>query len=75
MLRALSDGTIVFALTLMWLAAAWAVIDVLIADPAVLIFEDVAIGCAVLAPVIYLVGWGLGWAATRFDSVRTVREA
>lgn len=59
MLRALSDGIIFVALIFMWLAAAWVVIDLLFADPAVLVFEDIAIGCAILAPITYMIGWGV----------------
>ncbi len=61
MLHALSRGIISIALTLMGVATAWLVIDILFADPAVLIFEDLAILCAVLAPILYLVGWALLW--------------
>jgi hypothetical protein len=73
MLRVVSDATIILALTLMWLAMAWVIINVVFADPAVLVFEDVAIGCAVLAPLFYLVGWGLRSVATRFGSSRAVQ--
>jgi hypothetical protein len=59
MLRYLSDGIITVALTLTWLAALWLAVDLVIADPAVLVFEDLAIGCAALAPVLCLIGWGL----------------
>jgi hypothetical protein len=65
MLRSLSHGTIVVALALMWLAAGWVACDVLFADPALLIFEDVAILCAALAPVVYLIGWALRWFGLR----------
>ncbi len=66
MLRALSHGTIVAALGLAWAAAAWLVLDLLIADPAMLVFEDVAILCAALAPVVYLIGWSLRWFSLWF---------
>jgi hypothetical protein len=59
MLRYLSDGIIAVALALTWLAAFWLVVDLVIADPAVLVFEDLAIGCAVLGPVLCAIGWGL----------------
>jgi hypothetical protein len=59
MLRYLSDGIIAVALTLTWLAALWLAVDLVIADPAVLVFEDIAIGCAVLGPVLCAIGWGL----------------
>jgi cation transporter-like permease len=66
MLRSLSHGTIIAALVLTWAAAAWVVLDMLFADPAVLVFEDIAILCAVLAPIVYLLGWGLRWCSLRF---------
>jgi hypothetical protein len=59
MLRYLSDGIIAVALTLTWLAALWLVVDLLIADPAVLVFEDLAIACALLGPILCAIGWGL----------------
>lgn len=68
MLRYLSRGVTVVALMLMWIAVAWVVIDLILAAPAILIFEDIAILCAVLAPILYLVGWGLRWCDTRFAS-------
>jgi hypothetical protein len=75
MLRSLSRGTITVALTLMWLAAAWVAFDVLFADPDLLVFEDVAILCAVLAPIIYLIGWGLRWLSLRVGTGGAVRRA
>ncbi|MBW4022413.1 MAG: hypothetical protein HIU92_04610 [Proteobacteria bacterium] len=66
MLRYLSRGIITAALTLMWLAVAWVVVDLVFADPAILVFEDIAILCAVLAPILYLIGWGLRWCDARF---------
>jgi hypothetical protein len=66
MLRSLSHGTIIVALALAWAAAAWVLMDVLFADPAMLVFEDIAILCAVLAPVVYLLGWGLRWFSLWF---------
>ena len=59
MLRYLSDGIITVALGLTWLAALWLVVDLVIADPAVLVFEDLAIACAALAPILCAIGWGL----------------
>jgi cation transporter-like permease len=75
MLRSLSHGTIVAALTLMWVAAGWVICDLLFADPAVLVFEDVALLCAVLAPIVYLIGWGLTSLSLRFGNSGTVRRA
>ena len=75
MLRSLSRGTIIASLTLMWLAAAWVACDVLFADPDLLVFEDVAILCAVLAPIIYLIGWGLRWLGLRLGNSGAVRRA
>lgn len=68
MIRALSDGVLAAALTLMWIAAAWVVIDLLVADPAILIFEDIAIACAVLAPLLYLLGCGLRRMAVSLEA-------
>jgi hypothetical protein len=59
MLRYLSDGIIAVALTLTWLAVLWVAVDLLIADPAVLVFEDLAIAAAVLGPILCAIGWGL----------------
>ena len=75
MLRSLSHATIVAALTLMWLAVAWVVCDVLFADPALLVFEDIAILCAVLAPIIYLIGWGMRWLSLRLGQGGAVLSA
>jgi hypothetical protein len=75
MLRSLSRGTITFALTLMWLAVAWIVFDLLFAEPDLLVFEDLAILCAVLAPIIYLIGWGLRWVSLRVGTGAPVRRA
>jgi len=75
MLRSISDGTILVALTLMWVAAAWVVGDLLFADPALLVFEDIAILCAVLAPIIYLIGWSFRWLSLRFGTGSAVRRA
>jgi hypothetical protein len=75
MLRSLSRGIIIVALTLVWLATAWVVCDLLFADPAVLVFEDIAILCAVLAPITYLIGWGLRWLSLRFGDSGAVRSA
>jgi hypothetical protein len=75
MLRSLSHGTIVAALTLMWMAAAWVVCDLLFADPALLVFEEIAILCAVLAPVVYLIGWGLRWLSLRLGDSGAPRRA
>jgi cation transporter-like permease len=75
MLRSLSHGTTVAALTLMWVAAAWIVCDLLFADPALLVFEEIAIICAVLAPVVYLIGWGLRWLSIRLGDSGAPRRA
>ena len=75
MLRSLSRGVILVALTLMWIAAAWVIIDVVLADPAILIFEDIAILCAVLAPILYLAGTGLRWCDMRFAGGGSPRRA
>jgi hypothetical protein len=74
MLRSLSHGTITAALTLTWLAAAWVVFDILFADPDLLVFEDVAILCAVLAPITYLIGTGLRSLSIRVDTGGAVRR-
>jgi hypothetical protein len=74
MLRSLSRGIIVAALTLMWVAAGWVVCDLLFADPALLVFEDIALLCAVLAPIVYLIGWGLRGLSLRFGASGTVRR-
>jgi hypothetical protein len=71
----LSRGTILVALTLLWMASAWVVCDLLFADPAVLVFEDLAILCAVLAPIVYLIGWGMRWLSLRIGAPRAVRSA
>ncbi|WP_419757210.1 hypothetical protein [Acidisoma sp.] len=65
MLRSLSRGTTTVALALIWLAGGWLACDVLFADPAQLVFEDLAILCAVLAPVVYLIGWAMRWLSLR----------
>ena len=75
MLRSLSHATIVAALTLMWLAIAWVVCDVLFADPALLVFEDIAILCAFLAPIIYLIGWSMRWLSLRLGQGGAVLNA
>jgi hypothetical protein len=75
MLGSLSRGTIMVALALMWVALAWVVLDLLFADPALLVFEELAILCAVLAPMIYLIGCGLRWLSLRFGSGGEVRGA
>ena len=61
MLRSLSHGTIVAALTLMWMAAAWVVCDLLFADPALLVFEEIAILCAVEVGATVVAVVHLGW--------------
>jgi hypothetical protein len=75
MLRSLSRATTITSLTLMWLAAAWVLCDVLFADPDLLVFEDLAILCAVMAPIIYLLGRGLTWLSLRFGNGGAVRRA
>ena len=75
MLQSLSRGIILVALSLTWVACAWVVCDLLFADPAVLVFEDLAILCAVLAPLTYLLGWGLRWLSLRFGPGPAVRRA
>jgi cation transporter-like permease len=75
MLRSLSRGTILASLTLMWVAAAWLVCDILFADPDLLVFEDVAILCAVLAPIVYLIGWGLTKLSLRLGQGGAPRRA
>jgi hypothetical protein len=75
MLRSLSRGSITVALTLTWLAAAWVAFDVLFAEPDLLVFEDLAILCAVLAPIIYLIGWGLRWLSLRFGTGAAPKRA
>ncbi len=80
MLRKMSDGIIAAALALAWAAACWAAIDLLFADPAVLVFEGVAMACAALAPILCVIGWALrglgrGAAAGRAAAGRAVRAA
>jgi hypothetical protein len=75
MLRPFSRGIIIASLTLTWLTAAWVVCDVLFADPDLLVFEELAILCAVLAPIVYLVGWGLRWVSLRLCSGGAVSHA
>ncbi|MCB8875039.1 hypothetical protein [Acidisoma silvae] len=52
---------IYLALGLMGIAAAWVVIQILFASPDMLVFAEIAIVCAVLAPVLCLIGWGVRW--------------
>ncbi len=75
MLRYLSDGIIAVALTLTWLAALWVAFDLLVADPAILVFEDLAILCAVLGPILCLIGWGLRGLARRGSGGGAPRRA
>lgn len=49
------------ALGLMGVAAAWLVIQILFASPALLVFAEIAIICAVFAPILCLIGWGIRW--------------
>ena len=71
----LSRGMTVTALVLMWVAIVWVVCDVLFADPDVLVFEDIAILCAVLAPIVYLVGWCVRWLTLRVGNGGAVHRA
>ncbi len=75
MLRYLSDGIVAVALTLTWLAALWVAFDLLVADPAILVFEDLAILCAVLGPILCLIGWGLRVLARRWSGAGAPRRA
>jgi hypothetical protein len=75
MLRFLSNGVIAAALTCAWIAAIWVGIDVLFADPATLVFEDLAICFGVLAPILCAIGWGLRGLATRFAGGPALRKA
>ncbi|GAB0116535.1 hypothetical protein [Acidisoma sp. 7E03] len=66
MLTAVSKGIISFSFVLAGLACLWLAADLLIAAPSTLIFEELAIGCAGLAPILCLFGWGLRWTAAQF---------
>lgn len=61
MIEIAAKSIIYLALGLMGIAAAWLVIQILFASPALLVFAEIAIICAVLAPILCLVGWGLRW--------------
>ncbi len=75
MLRYLSNGFVAAALILTWLAAVWVVVDLVVADPAILVFEDIAILCAVLGPILCLIGWGLRGLARRGSGAGAARRA
>lgn len=61
MLEATARSLIVTALVLVGVALAWLVIDLLFASPAVLVFAEIAIICAVLSPFVCLLGWIIRW--------------
>lgn len=67
MLRAAAKGITGLSLVLALLALAWIVCDLLLAAPATLVFEELAIGCAVLAPLVCLFGWAVRWIGCRFE--------
>lgn len=64
MTASIAKGIIYLALGLMGIALAWVVFQILFASPYLLIFSEIAIICAVLAPILCLIGWGLRWIAT-----------
>lgn len=66
MLTAISKGIVSLSFVLAGLACVWLAADLLMAAPSTLIFEEIAIGCAVLAPILCLFGWGLRWTAWQF---------
>jgi hypothetical protein len=68
MLRAASRGIIGLSLILAGLALAWIVCDLLFAAPATLVFEELAIGCAMAAPLVCLLGWAVRWVGCRFEA-------
>jgi hypothetical protein len=65
MTRRLSRVLIVAGLILAWLAVAWVVIDILFADQDTLVGDSIAIICAVLSPIVLLLGWSAYWASER----------
>ena len=67
MLKAASRGAIVLSFVLALLALAWLATDLLLAAPATLLFEELAIGFAALSPIILLFGWALRWASWHFE--------
>ena len=73
MTKRLSRGLIIAGLILAWAAGIWAVIDMLFADQDTLIGDSIAIGCAVLAPIVLLLGWSAYWANERMSRRRPVR--
>jgi hypothetical protein len=68
MLRAISGGIIGLSLVLAALALVWLACDILFAAPATLVFEELAIGCAMVAPVVCLLGWAVRWIGYRFEA-------
>jgi hypothetical protein len=60
-IETIAKGIIYLALVLMGIAAVWLVFQVLFASPELLIFSELAIICAALAPILCLIGWGLRW--------------
>lgn len=67
-MRAISQTIIALSMILAAIAAVWVVCDLLFAAPAVLLLEEVAIICAVLAPLVCLFGWGMRWVACRLGA-------
>ncbi|WP_284946058.1 hypothetical protein [Acidisoma cladoniae] len=65
MITRLSRLLISAALILAWLAVIWVVIDILFADQDTLVGDSIAIICAVLSPILLLLGWSLYWASER----------
>ncbi len=61
MIEIAAKSIIYLALGLMGIAAAWLAIQILFASPSLLVFAELAIICAVLAPILCLVGWGIRW--------------
>jgi len=65
MMHRLSRALILLALILAWIAGIWVVIDILFADQDTLVGDSIAIGCAVLSPIVLLLGWAAYWATER----------
>jgi len=61
----ISRFLITLSLVLAWIAGLWVVIDVLFAEQDTLVGDSIAIGCALLAPIVCVIGWGIRWAGER----------
>ena len=65
MIELVAKSILYLALGLTAVAAAWLVIEILFATPNLLVFAEIAIICAVLSPILCLLGWGLRWIGWR----------